>query len=440
MPALYVTEPGAVVRFRTGSLIVTRDEKEDAPEGERNIRKCLLEVEPHHVETIALVGRVHMTARATRLCLDKGIPVSWMSRNGRLLGRLVPELSRTADLRLLQYRLFEDADARLALGRLFIEAKIANAAALLSALRSNRSGVPQFGTAIADLETLRSRAASADDQNTLMGIEGDAARRYFNALGMGFSGLIGFSGRQKRPPPDPANALLSFGYVLLANLIASLLEARGFDPLSGHAARRPVRAPQSRPGHDGGISACRGRPFRPAHMQQATICAGRLCCQRREGSQADQGSASALPSGMGGISRRSDGRHGRRQVRPARRSDSGRPSCRPRSRDGTLSAPGDLVGPKMRYVVCYDIADNARRRRVAEVLDAHGDRMQESVFEIAATDRIFRDCLEELTECINSKEDRLAIYSLCASCDRNTIYIGVSSDAPRTGEEPIFLV
>ncbi|MDE0209875.1 MAG: CRISPR-associated endonuclease Cas1 [Boseongicola sp.] len=233
MPALYVTEPGAVLRYRTGSLIVTRDEKTAAPGGERTARQCLIEVEPHHVETIGLVGRTHMTTRATRLCLDQGIPVFWMSRNGRLLGRLVPELSRTADLRLRQYRMFEDTDAALALGRLFIEAKIANAAALISALRSNRPGIREFGTVIGELETLRSRAASADDRGTLMGVEGDAARRYFHVLGKGFSGPIGFSGRQKRPPPDPANALLSFGYVLLANLIASLLEARGFDPYLG---------------------------------------------------------------------------------------------------------------------------------------------------------------------------------------------------------------
>ena len=233
MPALYVTEPGTVVRYRTGSLVVTRDGNPEAPEGRRGVRQCLLEVEPHHVETIGLVGRAHMTARATRLCLDKGIPVFWMSRNGRLLGRLVPELSRTADLRLLQYRIAEDADAALALGRLFIEAKIGNAAALIAALRSNRPGVRQFGRVIAELESLKGRAATACDRSTLLGIEGDAARRYFQALGLGFSGPIGFSARQKRPPPDPANALLSFGYVLLANLVTSLLEARGFDPCLG---------------------------------------------------------------------------------------------------------------------------------------------------------------------------------------------------------------
>ena len=94
----------------------------------------------------------------------------------------------------------------------------------------------------------------------------------------------------------------------------------------------------------------------------------------------------------------------------------------------------------MRYVVCYDIADNARRKRVADILDAHGGRVQESVFEIAASAQLFQTCLEKIQRCLNLKEDRLAVYSLCSSCDRNAIYIGASADEPRTGEEPIFLV
>ncbi len=228
-----------MIRFRTGSLIVTLDENMGSTGDRQNVRKQLLEVEPHHVETIGLVGRVHMTARATRLCLDQGISVFWMKRSGKLLGRLVPELSKTADLRLHQYRLFDDEGAALAIGRLVIEAKIANAAALISSIRSNRAGNPELGKAISDLEALRIRAISACDRSSLMGIEGDAARRYFHVLGSAFSGPIKFTGRQRRPPPDPANALLSFGYVLLGNLVTSILEARGFDPYLGmlHAVR-----------------------------------------------------------------------------------------------------------------------------------------------------------------------------------------------------------
>ncbi len=94
----------------------------------------------------------------------------------------------------------------------------------------------------------------------------------------------------------------------------------------------------------------------------------------------------------------------------------------------------------MRYVVCYDIADDRRRRRVADLLDAHGDRLQESVFEIFAARELIEKCLEMLEAIMDFQEDRLAIYSLCASCNRNAVYLGVSSDIPRTGEEEVFIV
>jgi len=94
----------------------------------------------------------------------------------------------------------------------------------------------------------------------------------------------------------------------------------------------------------------------------------------------------------------------------------------------------------MRYVVCYDIADNSRRKRVSDTLDSYGDRVQESVFEIVATRMQFVTCFEKLEASIDPKEDRLAVYSLCSSCDRRAVYLGVSADAPRMGEEVVFVV
>jgi len=234
VPTLYVTEPGAVVRRRVGSLIVTCDPPNSSLENGENDRKSLLlEVEPRRLEMIGLVGRVHMTAEATRMCLENGIAVSWISRRGTLLGRLVPELSRTADLRLQQFRTIENAASGMELGQCFIDAKLANAAAFLSTLRSNRPGEPRFAETIAHLGRLRERACKTTDREALLGLEGEGAARYFSVLGLAFSGDIAFEARRRRPPPDPANALLSLGYVLLTNLVASILEARGLDPYLG---------------------------------------------------------------------------------------------------------------------------------------------------------------------------------------------------------------
>ena len=239
MPTLYVTEPGSVIRRSAGSIIVTLDEDPDGSGPLPERRRRLIEVEPHRLELIALVGRAHITRDATRLCLEQGIAVAWFRWNGSFMGRLVPELSRTADLRLAQFRLADDETRALRLARTFISAKLRNAVGVLTALRSNRRGQPVLGRMIRELGGMVAEVERTSRRATLFGLEGDAARRYFTGLRLGFTSAIGFAGRARRPPPDPANALLSFGYVLLTNALASLLEARGFDPYLGflHAVR-----------------------------------------------------------------------------------------------------------------------------------------------------------------------------------------------------------
>ena len=239
MPTLYVTEPRSVVRRSVGSVVVTLNEDPDGPGPLPERQRRLLEVEPHRLELIALVGRVHITADALQLCLEQGIAVAWLQANGNFMGRLVPELSRTADLRLAQFRMADDEPQALALAQTFVAAKLHNAVGLLTALRSNRRAQPALGRAIGELRAMADTVEQATSREVLLGYEGDAARRYFAGLRLGFTGAIGFAGRARRPPPDPANALLSFGYVLLANVLASLLEACGFDPYLGfmHAVR-----------------------------------------------------------------------------------------------------------------------------------------------------------------------------------------------------------
>jgi CRISPR-associated protein Cas1 len=228
MVCLYLTEPHCTLRREVEALIVTRDPLA----GGGNGREVLLRVPPHQLEVVVLMGDVHITADATHFCLDQGITVSWFTRNGRLRGRLVPALPRSADLRLRQYAAALDAGPRLVRARAVVVAKLHNAAGVLVDLRSNYPGHPALA-AVDDLHDLATRAKAATGSETLLGLEGAGARRYFQALATAFRGDILFSSRQQRPPPDPANALLSLGYVLLGNQLAALLEARGLDPALG---------------------------------------------------------------------------------------------------------------------------------------------------------------------------------------------------------------
>lgn len=193
----------------------------------------MLELEPHHIESIGLHGKSHITSGALRQFFEQGISVFWTDRNGALLGRVIPKYSRTADLRIKQFRFCEDKVKSLELAHLFIEAKINNAAAIISTIRSNRPGIQCFGNIISKLNLLKTLSLSAENKEILIGLEGEAAHHYFQAFGMAISDPFEFTKRQRRPPPDPVNALLSFGYVLLTNKISTFLEARSLDPYFG---------------------------------------------------------------------------------------------------------------------------------------------------------------------------------------------------------------
>jgi len=226
MPVLYLTEPGATLRLKGESLIVTIED-------ESGSRKTLAEVEPHRLELVALLGGTHATREALDHCVEHGIGVAWFTGTGRFRARVVPEQARNADLRLRQYAAATDFVARLSCAAEVVQAKLENAASVLVTYQSNHPGVAEVSEAIREVRARAQDAATPRDVDHLLGVEGAGARAYFEALRVTFRGEIPFTGRAQRPPPDPANALLSFGYTLLGNLIAGRLEARGLDPAIG---------------------------------------------------------------------------------------------------------------------------------------------------------------------------------------------------------------
>jgi CRISPR-associated protein Cas1 len=234
MPCLYVTENSSTVRLSGQSLLVTSDAnplRQESPQSPR--RQNLMEVEAHRLEMIGLVGRVHITSDALYFCLENGIGVAWFAWNSKYLGRLVPPCPRSADLRLHQYAAVRDDAVRLAWARRIVDTKLLNCLEVLQDIRSNDSSNAALAEAVDALRTLRARAAACDSTERLLGVEGMAARTYFQALGTAFRAEIDFKTRERCPPPDPANALLSFGYVLLGNRLGGMLEARGLDPALG---------------------------------------------------------------------------------------------------------------------------------------------------------------------------------------------------------------
>jgi CRISPR-associated protein Cas1 len=138
------------------------------------------------------------------------------------------------ELRRHQYEAATDPQRSLALARRFVRAKIANCRTLL------RRNHPELSESLLrDLKADMDKAAEADRMDSLLGIEGTAAHRYFSAFGeMLHAGedattTFDFQQRNRRPPRDPVNAMLSFAYALLTREWTAVLQAVGFDPYLG---------------------------------------------------------------------------------------------------------------------------------------------------------------------------------------------------------------
>ncbi|MBM3749310.1 MAG: CRISPR-associated endonuclease Cas1 [Acidobacteria bacterium] len=220
MGMVYVKEQGAVIRKRGARVVVEKDETQ------------LGEIRLRETEAIAVFGGVQVTTQALSEALERGVPVAFFTRHGRLKGHLVPVESKNVELRLAQYRAATDAGRRLELARGMVEAKMLNSAAVIAAYRSN---YPDSELAEAE-ERLRRAAEGVGDCGTLdelMGREGAASAAYFGVFGrMNRSGLP-FEGRRKHPATDPLNALLSLGYTMVMNELWGLAEGAGLEPHIG---------------------------------------------------------------------------------------------------------------------------------------------------------------------------------------------------------------
>ena len=191
------------------------------------------------VSQVVLMGNVYVTTPCLSELMQRGIPVTWLSYGGWFYGHTVGNGHKNVELRTAQYRASFDERACLRLARGLVAAKIANSR---TQLRRNWKPEEKPERALADLKRTQAQALRADSQESLLGFEGSAAAIYFAH----FRGLLraakedesvvqsfDFNQRNRRPPTDPVNAMLSFAYTLLTRTFTVTLQAVGFDPFRG---------------------------------------------------------------------------------------------------------------------------------------------------------------------------------------------------------------
>ncbi len=221
MANLYLTEQGSVLRKTGNRLIVHKDDE------------ILLDVQCSKINAVLIFGNVQFTTQAVYELFEHGIEMALLTRTGRLVGQITSPFTKNIELRVEQFKRHQDAAFRLRLSKAVVKGKLTNCLNFVKAFSYNHPEI-NFKGGITGLEASIKSVEGANTTASLRGIEGNAARVYFESFGKMVLGGFEFPGRKKHPSTDPVNALLSFGYTLVFNEISSLLDGLGFDPYLGY--------------------------------------------------------------------------------------------------------------------------------------------------------------------------------------------------------------
>ncbi len=227
---LYLMEHGCELSKESERLVVEKDDKR------------LVEIPAIKVDQVLVFGNSQITTPVMKFCLNENIPIALLSAQGRYCGVIDNHSTDSVLLHRDQFKRAEDDVFCLQLAKAMVIGKLSNSRLVLSRQARKRNNEK---IKIA-LEAIKKNINKISDVTTLdevRGYEGHSAKVYFAAMGELLRESVGdkwvFSGRKRQPPPDPVNALLSFGYTLLFYNVYSLMRARGLNPHVGFL--HPIR-------------------------------------------------------------------------------------------------------------------------------------------------------------------------------------------------------
>ncbi len=202
------------------------------PDGKRNETR---HVPLHDIDRVVLIGQPAISIPSLTSLMDRGIPCFLLTRRGRWRGSLTPDNNLNAARRIRQYEQAMNPEFSLRISQALINAKIRNGRRALQRLSANRNatGGADYEQTMRTLRQYADSALEAESVDIARGLEGIAAALYFQRLSFCFPTHIPFTTRSRRPPRDPANALLSFGYAVLLCEVEGAVRAHGLDAAIG---------------------------------------------------------------------------------------------------------------------------------------------------------------------------------------------------------------
>lgn len=227
---LYVTTPESYLSKDRENVVISVKQQE------------VFRIPIINIEAIVTFGYMGVSPGLMKLCADNAVSLTFLSPHGRFISRVQGQTKGNVLLRKAQYQLADDEEWSLHVAHLLVAGKIQNYRNVLQRYLRDYGDNPEVEAAVKSLDMQKRDALRAKTKTELMGTEGMAANHYFAV----FSHLILqqkadflFNGRNRRPPKDAVNAMLSLAYTLVANDTAAALETVGLDPYIGffHALR-----------------------------------------------------------------------------------------------------------------------------------------------------------------------------------------------------------
>jgi len=215
--SLYVSTQGARLT-RVGERLVVR-----------SITGAVLEDVPFfRLRQIVCFGSVEISAAAIFQLMQRGIDVVYLTLRGRFKCRLSNMNEKSVNTRLMQYRRSFEDSFRLAQAGAVVRGKLMNYRGWMQSRQ--RRAVVECSRELASLVDAMSLIEGAQNSDELMGLEGIGTKAYFEAFRQNLRQDLGFKERNRRPPRDPVNAMLGFGYTVLLHRVLAAIEQAGLDP------------------------------------------------------------------------------------------------------------------------------------------------------------------------------------------------------------------
>lgn len=220
MSVIYIREQGAYVHKSGERIVVTKNSDK------------ILEMPLIHIESIAVFGNVQISTQVLTMFMENGIDISYFSFSGKYLGHIVSENSKNIFLRMKQNSIYQEEAKRIAIAKKIVWNKIDNQISLIENYRW-KDKEHDWKKQAKQLKQLQESLKERETINEILGIEGICSNIYFDNFAKMFKGDLKFEGRNRRPPKDPINIILSLAYTMLTKEIGNIVDAEGFESYLG---------------------------------------------------------------------------------------------------------------------------------------------------------------------------------------------------------------